>query len=267
MAADRPYQKGNPEIEPLESVATKDDVAISSNGINVYVPNSRYIKPEASKEPQALFVIYSGGTEREKDYFRLIVRNSELFPFVRIDFHAKPDFDEGGKPSIVGFAIEKTKEYQESASKENTDYYFLLTDVDHFEQFLLEMHQECVDSDIELIISNSCFEVWLYYAEKSNKPENFKIPQNKLEISSAFKTWAGNEKMSGIKGGLKPTKAIFSIEQNIKNARNNYSEENIIPTLFSTQMFRLAEKMLPFVKDGLEQLKSGIKRNNKEHKS
>ncbi len=264
MATDRHYQKGNPEIEPQESVVTKSDVATFNivESVSVSVPNSRYTKPEAFKIPQALFVIYSGGTEREKDYFRLIDRNSVLFPFVKIAFHAEPNFDGGGKPSIVRFATEKTKEYQESASNENTDHYFLLTDVDHFEQFLPEMQQKCNASNIELIVSNSCFEVWLYYAEKSNRPTDFIIPQNKLEISSSFKTWANIQ----IKGGLKPTKAIFNIEQNIANAKKNYVEENGFPTLFSTQMFRLAEQMLPFVNDGLEQLRSEIERRKIEHK-
>ena len=262
MAAGRHYQKGNPEIDSLESAVTKRNVATSYSGEIVSAPNSRYTKPEASKVPQALFVIYSGGTEREKDYFRLIDRNTALFPFVRIEFHADPNFDEGGKPSIVRFATEKTKEYQESASKENTDHYFLITDVDHFELFLPAMQQECNASNIELIISNSCFEVWLYYAEKSNRPLDFVIPQNKLEISSAFKTWANAQ----IKGGLKPTKAIFNIGRNIANAKNNYVEENGFPTLFSTQMFRLAEQMLPFVNDGLEQLRNEIERRRIEHK-
>ncbi|MBO4597081.1 MAG: RloB domain-containing protein [Bacteroidaceae bacterium] len=254
MAADRYYQKDNPEIEPLAGVVTKSDVA--TNGGSVSMPNSRYTKPEAFKTPQALFVIYSGGTEREKDYFHLILRNPDLFPFVRIAFHAEPNFDEGGKPSIINFATEQTKEYQESASKENTDSYFLLTDVDHFENFMSEMQRDCDASNITLIISNSCFEVWLYYAEKSDRCDGFEIPQNKLEISSAFKTWANTQ----IKGGLKPTKAIFNIERNIANAKNNYVEENSFPTLFSTQMFRLAEQMLPFVNDGLVQLRSEIER-------
>lgn len=256
MTAGRHYQKDNPEIEPLEGVVAKGDVATSNNGGIVSAPNTRYTKPEATKVPQALFVIYSGGTEREKDYFSLICRNTELFPFIRIDFHADPNFDEGGKPSIVRFATEKTKEYQESASNENADHYFLITDVDHFEQYLPEMQQESNANDIELIISNSCFEIWLYYAEKTERPVDFVVPQNKLEISSAFKTWANTQ----IKGGLKPTKAIFNIEQNIANARKNYVEENGKPILFSTQMFRLAEKMLPLVRDGLEQLKNGIER-------
>ena len=124
------------------------------------------------------------------------------------------------------------------------------------------MQQECKASNIELIVSNSCFEVWLYYAEKSNRPLDFVIPQNKLEISSAFKTWANTQ----INGGLKPTKAIFNIEQNIINAKKNYVEENGFPTLFSTQMFRLAEQILPFVNNGLVQLRREIERRKIEHK-
>lgn len=254
MAAERYYQKGNPELEPQESIETKSDVATFNSVESVSVPNPRYTKSEAFKIPQALFVIYSGGTKREKDYFSLIDKNTKLFPYIRIAFHAEPNFDEGGKPSIVRFATKKTKEYQESASKENADYYFLITDVDHFEQFLPEMQQECNASNIELIISNSCFEVWLYYAEKSNYPLDFVIPQNKLDISSAFKTWANTQ----INGGLKPTKAIFNIEQNITNAKKNYVEEDGFPTLFSTQMFRLAEQMKPFVNEGLLQLRCKI---------
>ncbi len=252
MATDRNYQKGCPEIEPSEErIVTKNDVAIFNDVGSSSIPNSRYTKPEASKIPKALFVIYSGGTEREKDYFSLINKNTEIFPFIRIVFHDNPNFEKGGKPSIIEFAVEKTKEYQESASEENTDHYFLITDVDHFEHFLPEMQQKCNANNIELIISNSCFEVWLYYAEKSERPVDFKVPQDKLKISSSFKNWVSNQ----IKGGLKPTKAIFKIEQNITNAKKNYTEENGLPTLFSTQMFQLAEQMLPFVSDGLEQLK------------
>lgn len=266
MAVDRQYQKGNPEIEPLENVVTKSDVATFNNGKIVSASNSRYTKPVAYKVPQALFVIYSGGEVREKDYFHLIKKNEDLFPYIKINFHPEPNFEKGGKPSIIQFAKEKTKEYKESASEENADSYFLLTDVDHFEQFLPEIKQECNADDIVLIVSNSCFEVWLYYAEKSNRPDGFEIPQNKKEISSAFKTWAGDEKKSGIKGGLKPKKAIFNIEQNIANAENNYEEEYGFPTLFSTQMFRLAEQMQPFVNDGLERLRSDIERRRIEHK-
>lgn len=257
MATNRHYTKGNPEIEPMEKVVTTSNIATSQTGRSVSIPILRYTKPEASRIPQALFVIYSGGTEREKDYFYLINKNPAFFPSIRIAFYAEPNFNKGGKPSIIKFAKEKTKEYQESASKEVSDLYFLITDVDHFECFLPEMQKECNENNIQLIISNSCFEVWLYYAEKSDRCRNFIIPEDKLQISKSFKKWANTQ----IKGGLKPQKAIFNIEHNITNAKLNYEEENGLPTLFSTQMFQLAEQMKPFINDGLKQLKENNKGN------
>lgn len=250
MTDKRYYQKGNPDKEPLQSVKIKTKKVSSDKNAVKFLFRQKYTKPDAFKHPQKLVVVYSGGTEREKDYFRLIDKNPTLFP-VRIDFYADPNFEKGGRPSIVQFAKDKTDEYKESASEENPDSYFLLTDVDHFERFLREMKIECEENDIELIISNSCFEVWLYYAEKSDRCSAFNVPENKMEVSSAFKTWANAE----VKGGLKPTKAILNIEQNIENAKKNYEEEDGFPNLFSTQMFRLAEHLLPFVKNNLKFLR------------
>lgn len=250
MTDKRYYQKGNPDKEPLQSVKINTKKVSSDKSAAKFLFRQKYTKPDAFKHPQKLVVVYSGGTEREKDYFRLIDKNPTLFP-VRIDFYADPNFEKGGRPSIVQFAKDKTDEYKESASEENPDSYFLLTDVDHFERFLREMKIECEENDIELIISNSCFEVWLYYAEKSDRCSAFNVPENKMEVSSAFKTWANAE----VKGGLKPTKAILNIEQNIENAKKNYEEEDGFPNLFSTQMFRLAEHLLPFVKNSLKFLR------------
>lgn len=250
MLDDRYYQKGNPEKDPLEAVENKTLASASFNGITSSVQNPVYAKPESTLLPKSYIVIFSGGTEREKDYFHLIKQNPALYPDIKVDFFAEPNFGKGGEPIITSFAIGKVKEYRESASVENPDSYWLLTDVDHFEQFLAKMKNECDANGIELIVSNSCFEVWLYYSERSDRCDGFEIPTEKDKISSSFKTWANTQ----IRGGLKPRKAILKIEHNIVNARANYLEENGFPILFSTQMDRLAEKMLPFVKAGNEKI-------------
>lgn len=246
MEDNRYYQKGNPEKEPLKAVADKNVTSTASNDIVLSVSMSAYTKPEASLQPKAYLIVFSGGTEREKNYFYLIKHNPLLYPDIKVDFFAEPNFEKGGKPLITSFAIDKVNEYRESASVENPDSYWLLTDVDHFEHFLTKMREDCNANGINLIISNSCFEVWLYYAEKAERCIEFKIPADKNKISSAFKTWCNFQ----IKGGLNPYKAILNIELNIKNAKANYMEKNGLPTLFSTQMFQLAEKMLPYVKEG-----------------
>lgn len=258
MPGNRYYIKGDSqkELEEVEKVSLKPTYSI--NVASIKSPfSSSYTKPEATHLPQAFIVVFSGGTKREKDYFHLIDKNPNLYNEIKIEFWANPNFEKGGKPKIVEYAVNKAKEYKESANEENPDNYFLLTDVDDFGQYLAEMKQECETNDIELIVSNSCFEVWLYYAERNDKCIGFEIPDDESKISSTFKTWANNV----VKGGLNPTKAILKIEQNIKNARDNYAEENGFPTLFSTQMFRLAEKMLPYVKDGNARLAASLHRN------
>lgn len=260
MLDDRYYQKGNPEKEPLETVENKSLTSATFNGITSSVVNPSYAKPESTLLPKSYIVIFSGGTEREKDYFHLIKQNPALYPDIKIDFFAEPNFEKGGNPKITRFAIEKVNDYRESASEENPDSYWLLTDVDHFEQFLTKMKKECDANGIELIVSNSCFEVWLYYTERSDRCVGFEIPTKEDKISSSFKTWANTQ----IRGGLKPRKAILKIEHNIVNARANYLEENGFPILFSTQMYRLAEKMLPFVKAGNEKILSAKQSRKKD---
>ena len=258
MQEKRSYIKSNLEKEHETGIDNTAKKSIPIVGV-LHLDNTHYIKPDSTVLPKAFVVIFSGGEEREKDYFHLITKNSDIYSNIRIDFFPNPNFKKGGKPEIVEFAINKKKDYQESVNEDNPDSYYLLTDVDHFEIFLQGMKEECDDNGIELIISNSCFEVWLYYAEKEDKCENFMVPTNRLEISSKFKTWAN----AAVSGGLKPKKAILNIEQNIENARKNYSEENGMPTLFSTQMYRLAEKILPYIKEGNEKIIQNSNTNRK----
>ena len=117
MTDKRYYQKGNPDKEPLQSVKINTKKVSSDKSAAKFLFRQKYTKPDAFKYPQKLVVVYSGGTEREKDYFRLIDKNPTLFP-VRIDFYADPNFEKGGRPSIVQFAKDKTAEYKESASEE-----------------------------------------------------------------------------------------------------------------------------------------------------
>ena len=127
------------------------------------------------------------------------------------------------------------------------DKIYLISDVDHFMTELLRIKPTCDSEKFKLIISNSCFEVWLYYAYHDVIP-NFLIPSDYLKISSKFKGWLP----CVIRGGLNPEKAILDIYQNIENAKKNYMEDaNGIPELFSTNMFELAQDLLPLIEPEL----------------
>jgi hypothetical protein len=113
---------------------------------------------------------------------------------------------------------------------------------------LLRIKPKCKNSKINLIISNSCFEVWLYYGIFNQEPKDLNIPDDSLQISREFKTYFNDK----FRGGIDPRYVIFDIETAIANSKTNYEEDNNgIPKLFSTNMFLLAEQLLPFIKDEL----------------
>lgn len=247
------YQKGNPNIPLQNGIFTKNPVR-ETDKININNIPLEYQKVDSFEQPKSYIVIFSGGKRKELDYFNLIKKNESSFSNIKIEIFVEDRF--GTKtnklqfnPLIFNFAIEQTREYKEGASSLSPDKYFLITDVDHFKDAIIYHRNSCEQENINLIISNPCFEVWLYYSAHSDRFKKFNIP--KKGLSDAVKKFVN----TSVKGGLNCKNAILNIEQNIENARNNYKEENNFPTIFSTQMFRLAEEMLPFIKNELELLK------------
>lgn len=205
-----------------------------------------YRKEEGTLSPHTFIVIVSGGERREKDYFKFI-SNNDRFKRIKLKFIA-----DRGKLNPDGL-LETAKFQQEhyrSSQEDEPDEIYIVSDVDHFYNDLLRIKPECQILNIHLIISNSCFEIWLYYGKFADKPHDFNLPTDPHKISKRFKTYLGNK----VNGGINPRKAIFDIETAIQNARNNYQEDKEgIPVLFSTNMFILAESILPFIKEELSE--------------
>lgn len=219
--------------------------------------SSDYTKTEGELS-SALFVIVSGGIRREKQYFSKIM-DMRTFPRINVRFIGRNDEtgEEGLSPDkMYDEAIKIKKRFEENQTSNIDDSIYLVADVDEFMDVLLQIRPLCIKENFRLIISNSCFEVWLYFSCRSDIPD-FPIPERIETLSWRFKEWLPTV----IHGGINPTKAIFSLQQNIDNAKVNYKEdENGIPTLFSTNMFVLAEALLPLIEGELIGL---IEENNR----
>ena len=244
----RSYEKSDPKkpaVEPIRrSKATDKDTDV----VKIKDAGLRYRKEEGVRIPFTFVVIVSGGEKRERDYFKTTLSNPNQFTRIKIEFVADPS--KLNPTGLLDTAQDKQNHYKSSA--EDPDDIFIVSDVDHFMDELLRIKPECEKLKISLIISNSCFEVWLYYSESKDKPSDFEIPDDTRKISQSFKRHLNKE----ITGGIDPRKAIFNISENIQNARNNYEEDdNGIPKLFSTNMFVLAEKILPFIDKDLTRMK------------
>lgn len=214
-----------------------------------------YTKTEGVLSP-ALFIIVSGGEKRERDYFKLI-SNMKTFPRIDIKFVANNRVTKEGGLSpdkMYEEAVRLKTDYDEGKPADVVDRMFLLSDVDDFEEELLKIKPLCEKDEMVLIISNPCFELWLYYGKCSEKPSDFVIPEDMLKISSCFKTYLG-DKVAGV-GGVNPTKAIFDVDTAIDNAGKNFEiDDNGIPVLFSTSMFILAKELKPLIDQELTKMK------------
>lgn len=209
--------------------------------------HSSYTKPEADRLPFAFIAIISGGEKREKDYFA-ILSHQDKFKRLKLEFIA-----DASKLNPIGmFEIAETLNIRLKESKgfeEEPDEIYLISDFDHFLEDLQKIKQECIDKGYHLIISNPCFEIWLYYALCESKPI-MTLPENQLKISGKFKKWVNHK----VPGGIKPRKAIFQIHENIKNAQLNYAElEPGIPDIFATNMYLLAERLILFIEPELDE--------------
>jgi hypothetical protein len=244
----RSYTKSNPEKSASSPISQKNDVAdFGISDISIKDAGVNYRKEYGEKSPKTFFVIISGGEKREKNYFKIISKQDK-FNRIKIEFVADPN--QLNPKGLLVTAKDKQERYKTSQEDE-PDKIFIVSDVDHFMKELLDIKPTCKASNISLIISNPCFEIWLYYSKFDQKPDDFTIPKNPLKISQEFKTYLDRK----FKGGIDPRYAIFDIEAAISNSIINYKKDNDgIPKRFSTNMFQLAEQLLPFIKDELDKM-------------
>jgi len=245
----RTYSKSNPDKEPQPHQLRKTveaEVQVLPIG---EVLTDNYKKPDLEELPKGFFVIISGGQVREKDYFKIISHQDN---FQRIKLEYISESNRLVDPTrLYELAIYKKGRLESSRNEDaELDKIYLISDVDEFINDLMKIKPLCINENFPLIISNPCFELWLYYANRTDVPD-FHIPEKLSKISWKFKGWAD----TAVKGGVKSKRAIFNIYSNIENARKNYKEdENGIPELFSTNMFQLAEDLLPFVEPELSNM-------------
>jgi hypothetical protein len=240
----RKYTKEAPEKEPSVSSSQKQKSMVSDDFIESKALSEDYSKAEGWRIPKSFYVLISGGEKREKDYFKMLL-SGDKFKRIKLSFEvdAKRLYPEG----LLEIALDK-KKYYASSQEDAPDHFFIISDIDHFYNDLVRIQPQCVREDINLIMSNPCFEIWLYYGKEKNPPKDFVIPTEQLKISQAFKTYLGTK----VRGGVNPKKALYDIKSAIDHAKKHYEKDDKdIPKLFSTNMFVLASELLPLIDEEL----------------
>ena len=239
------YAKGEGIRKMADAVDRKLSTPISGEIGGIGAIDTDYSKGEPKLEVKIIYIL-SGGSEREKDYFKPIIKDRQIRN-VKIAFRSRKG--QGLKPyELISLANEFSHskkfvtEENVAYNIENGDILYLIQDVDEFGSELATLFRTDYDKDmIKWIVSNPSFEVWLFY----HYFDNPSILGKGLELSEKDRSnWLKEYLHKIIPGGVQSTQAFHKAEVAILNSRKNYSEEGLLPSVYSTQMHILAEEII-----------------------
>jgi hypothetical protein len=158
----------------LKSVAKKNLIKKGQKKLTFSVKSQLYTKPVGVLSGNLIFVL-SGGEKREKNFLNELI--NQKFRSLRVAFMSKKG--QGLHPfqmQDVWDNIRKDKVIKISNINyrlTTIDKVFLLTDVDEFYNQLVEiLNKKRKEDNGHWIISNPCFEIWLYYCFLCNPKED-----------------------------------------------------------------------------------------------
>lgn len=235
---------GKTPLKPIPKTTIERNEVIG--GSDVLKVSPAYSKTDGILSTNLVFVL-SGGEKREKDFLRELIRQRELHS-LRVAFMSEKG--QGLQPYQMQ---ERWSEIQSTGMfkidsqiyhLDTTDKVFLLSDVDEFYSQLVKINSNNTDKhECQWIVSNPCFEIWLYYCYL-NKPEK----DMKCLVSEPVATRSKKMKALGpmlVAGGLNPCKAFELMPIGIENSRKHYVvDENGIPVLFATKMHEMAQYLV-----------------------
>lgn len=186
------------------------------------------------------FIIVCEGQNREPDYFRFFDGISSRVKVIAVQNIA-------GQSSPLQLIENALRKEEELDARSSNDQVWFVIDTDKWRAQIHQLRKECEHHQNWFVSqSNPCFEVWLYYHAKSTKAI--------LHQADKCKTWKQHVHQV-ITGGFNPDFHPVAIAEAIKNAKANYEETGYLPLVGSTQVWQLAEQLIPVIAKDLEALK------------
>lgn len=196
---------------------------------------------------QSLVFVLSGGSETERLFFKELILNRSVRA-VKVLFLSKRNqglqpyqMEKIWRDSVNDNRIEVDNAQYTLASIDKT---FLITDVDEFEEQLERILSEKDSEDQgQWIISNPCFEIWLYHCYGDNVAADLGslVDCDVVHRSQALSALCHDL----FHGSMNPVKAFEHICEGISRSKASYCvKDNGIPELLSTQMHLVAEYIL-----------------------
>ena len=198
-------------------------------------------KLEGEKEGK-LFYLFCEGKVRETQYFDYFVK---VLKVSQVKIHIAPVPEGSHTPAaLLDYAIKFIEEKEVKNEFWSTiDEVWIVLDTDTVPNVVLSnVRAEVAKKSWFIAQSNPCFEVWLYYHHRNQKPPRL--------ASTKWKRYLNDE----VPGGFNSNRHPCLIETAIINSAANFSCSTEGPDMECTEVHLLAEKILPLVKPYLDGL-------------
>ena len=223
-----------------------------------------YSREVKTKRGTRLYIIISGGEKKEYQYFSNLGHIVPVGMALPLVFACPIGFKSGAnKTSHYGSAPNDILSYWEERFDEETsalyiddkmyeltneDRVFFISDVDEYHEQLSLYLSKSNDKSYKWIISNPCFETWLYYSYVGTPAKKHIEALQNESISQRSKHLKkiGNDVH---KGGLDPRNAPKYIHNAIERC-DEYGykvDENNVPLLFCTDMLFFAKDFIEYI--------------------
>ena len=244
------------ELSPIVLLPTEEGKAVVEPIGEI---SAGYSKREPVVDVKILFII-SGGEKREKDYFRVLMKNCGSI-LLKVAFCSK----KGNGLNPQGM-VEKAKKFLDkklfitakdakAIPMEGDDTIYLLQDIDLFEADIRELNKKGMPVGAEWVISNPAFEIWLFY-------HYFDSPKGRIDELDSLSVGQRSQRLKQLldevkPGGINPMQAFYEMKTAIENSKINWRENKGLPALYSTQMHVLASEILRLLgEDNFDKLKA-----------
>ena len=205
---------------------------------------------EAPTKSPKLVLIYSEGEKREKGYINYFKRRSSQ---IKLEIETVPEAgidgsDGNNSPTgLLNLAKHHLISKEDGSSLkydlvEDDEVWFLI-DTDEWGDKIDTLYEGANVNNWQVVQSNPCFEVWLYYHHFTDKPSF-----EDYEKSTAWKS-ALNDLVSG---GFNSNKHSSLITEAIENSQANHEEDNSKPIAGCTSVFKLGISLYELTKSKLD---------------
>ena len=237
------YSKGEPGLTQRDPVHVPSKEAVRNHTV-LELPKASptYSKKEGVLSTNLVFVL-SGGEKREKDFLLELIKQRTIRS-LRVVFMSEQ------RQGLQPFQMhERWKEIQtkgvfkidsQEFHLDAMDKVFLLSDVDEFYNQLVKILSTDAEKEQgQWIISNPCFEIWLYYCYLNNPERDLaRLKTEPIRTRSKLLKTLCSELRSG---GFNSCLAFEHLKTGIENSLAHFNvDENGVPKLYATNMYEMA---------------------------